>query len=209
MERIQMKMGRTILTAAAAAAGVAWVVGCAASGSSGSEKPQVASVKLAPLNAEQYGAVVGDENPKVAYLKTQIALRGQTLDEAQAADATLGGLSNPFRRDDAVAVANGAVIFAAQCALCHGADASGSGPGMPVGSPKMNFHDSSKRGLLRMTGRAPKSWIESLRNGVTSKTVVAGKPLVMPTFQPTLTNEQMWLAVTYLETIVLNDKPAK
>jgi mono/diheme cytochrome c family protein len=187
---------------------ITWYGGCAASGSASSGKPPIPAIKLAPLNAEQYSAVVGDENPKAAYLKTQIAARGQTLEEALAADARLSGLSNPFRRDAAVAVANGAVIFAAQCALCHGADASGSGPGMPVGSPKMNFHDGSKRGLLKMTGRAPKSWIESLRNGVTSKTVVGGKPLAMPTFQPTLTNEQMWLAVTYLETIVLNDKHA-
>lgn len=203
-----MKMGKLIIAAAGVAVCAAWFGGCAASGPTSAGKPQPPAITLAPLNADQYGAVVGDENPKTAYLKTQIAARGQTLEEALAADVALGGLSNPFRRDDAVAVANGAVIFAAQCALCHGADASGSGPGMPVGSPKMNFHDGSKRGLLKMTGRAPKSWIESLRNGVTSKTVVAGKPLAMPTFQPTLTNEQMWLAVTYLETIVLNDKPA-
>lgn len=203
-----MMMGRVITTAAGVAACVVWFAGCGSSGSSSSGPAAVRGLKLAPVSAEQYNSVVGDENPKAAYLKTQIAVRGQTLEEAVAADAGLGGLTNPFRRDDAVAVANGAVVFAAQCALCHGADASGSGPGMPVGSPKMNFHDGSKRGLLKMTGRAPKSWIESLRNGVTSKTVVAGKPLAMPTFQPTLTNEQMWLAVTYLETVVLSDKPA-
>lgn len=202
-----MKMSKLSIAAAVVAACGVWLAGCASSGSSSSGPTAVTGLKLAPVSAEQYNAVVGDENPKAAYLKTQIAVRGQTLEEALAADAALGGLTNPFRRDDAVAVANGAVIFAAQCALCHGADASGSGPGMPVGSPKMNFHDGSKRGLLKMTGRAPKSWIESLRNGVTSKTVVAGKPLVMPTVQPTLTNEQMWLAVTYLETVVLGDKP--
>ena len=42
-------------------------------------------------------------------------------------------LANPFRADDAAALARGAVVFARFCTPCHGADGEGQGPAVQRG----------------------------------------------------------------------------
>jgi mono/diheme cytochrome c family protein len=50
---------------------------------------------------------------------------GPTPEEAERAGREL---ANPFRADDAAALARGAVVFARFCTPCHGADGEGQGP---------------------------------------------------------------------------------
>lgn len=180
---------------------IATICGCVKSSSS--------RIAVTPLTSQSYGAIASAAAPKRAYLQRVGTDRGQSIDQAEAADETLSLADNPFSYKDTHAVQNGGVIYAAHCAACHGDDASGTGPSMPVGSKKMSFHNSHKKMYIQLTGHAPKNWTPAVYNGQTSSTTGAdGRQLAMPAFKDTLAREQMWLAVTYLEYLTLHPDEA-
>ena len=86
---------------------------------------------------------------------------------------------------------------------CHGADAKGSGPEMTQSTEEMNFHRFSTRFAVTLHGGAPSKWFRVIDEGVASETGVdvEGRPLVMKPFHDILAREQIWLVVTYLQSL--------
>jgi mono/diheme cytochrome c family protein len=90
--------------------------------------------------------------------------------------------TNPFAWDDASAIAAGQVIYAERCALCHGQDGAGGLPDTPdFTSPEVSV-------LLQANA------------GVSFCALTEGKG-TMPAFGPSLTVEERWQVIVYLESL--------
>lgn len=88
--------------------------------------------------------------------------------------------TNPFDWNDAAASSAGQVTFDQACAVCHGVDGSGTVPGAP------DFTDPA--------------FSEDLRsNSGEILCVVANGEEAMPGWKETLTDEQMWQVLTYID----------
>jgi mono/diheme cytochrome c family protein len=90
--------------------------------------------------------------------------------------------NNPFAWDDAQTIQTGEALYGAQCAICHGADASGGLPNTP------DF-TSSEMGQ------------ELLEEAGTQFCIVAEGEGVMPAFAETLTEEEIWEILTFLASL--------
>ena len=88
--------------------------------------------------------------------------------------------SNPFAWDDAQAISSGELIYDQSCSMCHGEDGSGGLPGAPdFTNPQVSAEirsDSAEHLCVIAEGRGN-----------------------MPGWKETLTNEQMWQALTYID----------
>ncbi|HEX6304502.1 MAG TPA: c-type cytochrome [Anaerolineales bacterium] len=87
--------------------------------------------------------------------------------------------SNPFPWDDAAAISSGEVIYDQSCGMCHGEDGSGGLPGAP------DF-------------TSPATGIEIRNNSGEQFCIIAEGRGSMPGWKETLTDEQMWQALTYI-----------
>jgi mono/diheme cytochrome c family protein len=58
----------------------------------------------------------------------------------------------------------------------------------------MNFHRFGVRFAVTLHGGAPRKWFDRISNGVVG-------PPAMPAFKDTLAREQIWLTVTYLQSL--------
>lgn len=73
---------------------------------------------------------------------------------------------------------------------------------MPADLPKMDFHSFGKRFAATLHRGAPRSWFKKINGGFTSKVVNAdGSSNAMPAFGEVLAREQIWLAITYLQSL--------
>jgi mono/diheme cytochrome c family protein len=88
---------------------------------------------------------------------------------------------NPFKWDDAAAVAAGQAVFEENCILCHGPDGKGTLPGAP------DF-TTMKAQILNKPGEA----FCIIANGHGDQ---------MPSWKDKLTTEQMWQVLTYIATL--------
>jgi len=89
--------------------------------------------------------------------------------------------SNIFDWDDQDAISAGEAIYSQSCSMCHGADGSGALPGTPDFTQpefKANLHENSGESLC----------------------ITAEGKNTMPGWKETLTVEQMWEVLTYIET---------
>lgn len=87
--------------------------------------------------------------------------------------------TNPFSWDDPSSIASGEVIYSQSCAMCHGEDGSGGLPGAP------DFTN-------------PDAGAEIRNNSGEQFCIIAEGRDSMPGWKETLTNEQMWQVLTYI-----------
>lgn len=150
------------------------------------------------------------DNPRDAFLAWKARQRSITLAEARALDAQLSAKQNPFDANhDRAAVSRGAVIYKLSCARCHGDHADGKGPDALPGIPSKSFHTPAKRFAVWLHRGAPHAWFRKIHDGAGPRVSYPdGENTAMPAFADTLSNEQIWLVVTYLQSLDAYTGPA-
>ncbi len=98
---------------------------------------------------------------------------------------------NPYKADDAPAIAAGAAIWASECARCHGDRGEGDGKETPAGLEPRSFAD-----LHAVPGLLDVYRFEIVRRGIRED----GKAS-MPSFAATLTEDDTWKVVTFVATL--------
>ncbi len=81
----------------------------------------------------------------------------------------------------------GKTVFDANCARCHGERGMGDGPESDPRAPAADLTDPFRKELNP--------------DGVVFHRVWNGKPPVMPAFDETLTREQVWTVVAYVQSL--------
>lgn len=174
----------------------------------GCSGPQPLSVAIRPADEAAYvqSLAAHANSPKRAFFALKASDTSQSIAQLEELDRQLSTTSNPFSaRSDHSAVSRGAVIYKAHCVSCHGENSDGSGPAMPVPLTTLDFHSFSKRFAATIHGGAPKAWFQKINEGFTSETLGPdGKPLAMPAFGDVLAREQIWLTITYLQSLDMN-----
>lgn len=197
-------LGRTFcrLGSCSAAAAIAALIVAGCSG------PQPLSMAIRPADEAAYMQSLKQNanSPRQAFFALKSRESGKSIPEHEQLDAQLSSTGNPFTaRTDHAAVSLGAVIYKTHCANCHGDKADGRGPAMPVALATLDFHSFSKRFAATIHGGAPKAWFQKINEGVTSDTLGPdAKPLAMPAFRDVLAREQIWLTITYLQSLDMN-----
>jgi len=149
-------------------------------------------------------------NAKAAWFKWKAKAEGVETGVIQTRDEALSATKNPFdARRDADAVSRGALIYEANCMQCHGTDARGKGKLMPAEDPCRDFHAFDMRFAVTLHGGAPRSWFKKVSEGYTPEAnQSAGRKRAMPAFNARLAREQIWLAITYLQSLDADAEPA-
>jgi mono/diheme cytochrome c family protein len=169
--------------------------------------PQPLGRAIDPADERAYLDMVagGADTPGAAFLRDEADRLGISFDEARRRDEALDGAGNPFEaRRDSSAVSRGAVIYRHECASCHGESADGRGAMLPIPMPSMDFHRAGVRFAVTLHGGAPKRWFRTIRDGTVAEVESEdGTPLriEMPAYEGRLSNEQVWLVVTYLQSL--------
>ena len=129
--------------------------------------------------------------------------------EAETRDSTLSTIRNPFNaRTDAAAVSRGAVIFEAWCQRCHGSDLRGNGPDMLAAHPTKDWHRFGARFAATLHGGAPRTWFKKIDEGYGDPAPYpTGETPAMPAFRGILAREQIWLVITYLQSLDIHHQP--
>jgi mono/diheme cytochrome c family protein len=175
--------------------------------------PQPLHVAILPHHQDDYVERLNRENydGRLAWLKWQADKRGITLDAASAADDRISTTRNPFMaRIDHDAVSLGAVIFQMHCARCHGEDARGGGPALLPGMQAKDFHAPLPRIASTLYGGRPDKWFRIITNGRGNIVEYPDEPPgpAMPAFGDNLAREQIWLAITYLQSLDVYSREA-
>jgi mono/diheme cytochrome c family protein len=147
--------------------------------------------------------------PREAWYALQAERETRSVEQVRQDDEALATTRNPFdARSDAEAVSRGAVIFREYCARCHGTDARGGGPHLLATHPAKDFHAFGKRFAVTLHGGAPRSWFRKISEGCGDEVQYPdGLNRAMPAFGDQLAREQIWLAVTYLQSLDVYVKP--
>ncbi len=138
-----------------------------------------------------------------AFYEWKAEQTGRPVAQIAEEDGRLSTTRNPFQSNgDREAVSRGAIIYQIHCANCHGEAAEGRGPGMPHPTPRMGFHSFDKRFAVTLHGGAPRAWFKKINEGFTSEVVNPdASRSAMPPFKDVLAREQIWLAITYLQSL--------
>lgn len=171
--------------------------------------PQPLDRAINPADERAYLGMLGadgaNETPRIAFLEAKAAGEGISIEEAIRRDLALGVKRNPFdARSDQDAVSRGAVIYKHECLMCHGENAEGHGPLMPVELSEMNFHRFGMRFAVTVHHGAPKSWFQTILHGRTKDMETADGETItleMPAYEDQLAYEQIWLVITYLQSL--------
>jgi mono/diheme cytochrome c family protein len=171
--------------------------------------PQPLDRAINPSDEQAYLGMLEDRvtggTPRMAFLEAKAAGQGISIEEAVKRDLGLGVKKNPFdARTDQGAVSRGAVIYKHECMMCHGENADGHGPLMPAQPSDMDFHRFGMRFAVTVHHGAPKSWFQTILHGNTRE--VEGEDggtmtLEMPAYEDQLAYEQIWLVITYLQSL--------
>ncbi|RJP36939.1 MAG: cytochrome c [Phycisphaerales bacterium] len=167
--------------------------------------PQPLGVAIRPVDQQTYLNYLNEENAdgRSAFVRWMAGERGATADQVLADDARLSATRNPFdAHKNPQAVSRGAVIYQFHCARCHGDDARGRGPSTLPDHLATDFKTFGKRLAATLHRGAPRKWFRVIRDG--DGDVVAypdGESTAMPAFGDQLTQEQIWLAITYLQSL--------
>lgn len=142
-------------------------------------------------------------DPAKAFLAIRASELGISPDQANARDLSLSETRNPFNaRRDPDAVSRGAVVYRHHCADCHGLNTDGQGTRLPNPLAEADFHDFSHRFAITLHGGAPRTWFKKITRGYTAnKPDADGEFPEMRAFGQILAREQMWLAITYLQSL--------
>lgn len=167
--------------------------------------PQPLSRAIRSEDQDAYSDLLnrGEDTPRLAYYAQCAEELGVSAVEAERRDLALPTRSNPFSaRHDPSAVSRGAVIYEAHCASCHGVEADGHGSQLPAPMPELGFHSFGDRFAATVHGGAPKKWFRILNEGASSAPYNdRGDVVEMPAFAETLAREQIWLVITYLQSL--------
>lgn len=141
---------------------------------------------------------------RAAFLDWRAEQTGESVDKLEHEDAELSTTHNPFNaRTDVAAVRRGAVLFKYHCARCHGDDARGHGPAVLPDHSANDFHTFGQRFAATIHGGAPRRWFKVITNGTGDQVKYPDEPPgpAMPAFGDKLTREQIWLLITYLQSL--------
>lgn len=167
--------------------------------------PQPLHTAINPQDESAYVRFANDANlsGRVAFSNWMSEERGMSPEEVLRLDAKLSTTRNPFdAHRDPQAVSRGAVIYKLDCARCHGDDARGHGPATLTDYPANDFKTFSSRFAATLHRGAPRKWFRVIRDG--SGDVVQypdAKTTAMPSFSQKLAREQIWLVITYLQSL--------
>lgn len=171
----------------------------------GCSGPWPLSVAVRPADKEAYLDFLRrhPESPREAFFAWKASYQGESVERVRQSDAEISTTKNPFdAHKDFVAVGRGAVVYAAHCVSCHGENADGRGPMMPEPTPKMDFHAFGKRFASTLHRGAPRAWFKKISEGFTSEHLNAdGSQSKMPAMGDALAREQVWLTITYLQSL--------
>lgn len=148
------------------------------------------------LNAANYDG-------RAAYLAWKSDEFREDLASLEKQDLALSETKNPFDAyKDFAAVSHGAVIYKFHCARCHGDDGRGHGPSILPGHPANDFHSFGNRFASTLHRGAPRRWFKSISEGYGDMlNYPDGATKAMPAFGDKLAREQIWLVITYLQTL--------
>ncbi|MFQ5590391.1 MAG: c-type cytochrome [Phycisphaerae bacterium] len=149
------------------------------------------------------------QSPREAFYAWKAEMNGRSVAEVRVADNALSTGHNPFSaRKDNRAVSQGAVIYKYNCRSCHGERADGRGRDVTYPQPTMDAHRFAKRFAATIHGGAPRKWFRRISEGRTSEIVNPdGTRNTMPPFANTLAREQIWLVITYLQSLDVYAEP--
>ena len=180
-----------------ALAWIPFVLGCSG--------PIPLSIAIDPQDESEYTGYLNafKQDGRKAYLRWMTQERGVSKLELVALDETLSTTTNPFDAyTDPQAVSRGAVMYKMHCARCHGDDATGNGPSMLADHPTADFHSFEKRFASTLHRGAPRSWFRKISEGHGDEVKYDDeRTRAMPAFGDQLTREQIWLAITYLQSL--------
>ena len=167
--------------------------------------PQPLAVAIDPKDDAAYLTQINAVNldGKQAFARWMAEERGALVEQIIEADGRLGATRNPFDANkDHRAVSRGAVMYKYHCARCHGDDARGLGPSIIPGHPAGNFRGFAKRFAVTLHRGAPKTWFRKITEGHGEELPYPDAPSrAMPAFGEKLTREQIWLVITYLQSL--------
>lgn len=170
--------------------------------------PQPLSRAINPVDEQNYAMLMenSDQSPAEAFLAQRADELGVSVEEATRRDRELSSKKNPFNaRKDPGAISRGAVIYKNECMSCHGVNADGQGPALPVPLDSLDFHSCLRRiDLAIRGGGAASGWFKTIENGDEAhpKDENGNKiTVIMPPFKDRLAKEQIWLLVTYLQSL--------
>lgn len=149
------------------------------------------------LNARNFDA-------RAAFFAWKSEQTGRSAETIADEDAALSTTRNPFDAyQDTDAVRRGAVLFRYHCARCHGEDASGHGPAILPDHPANDFHAFGQRFAATLHRGAPRRWFKSITQGFGGVVQYPDEPPgpAMPAFGTRLAKEQVWLLITYLQSL--------
>jgi mono/diheme cytochrome c family protein len=179
------------------------LIGCAG--------PPLLSRAIVPRDQTAYASALAADpvSPKRAFLKWRAEERSIAFEDAASRDSALSPTRNPFDANrDREAVSLGAVVYAAHCQRCHGENVDGRGPDVLPQAPCKDFHSFDKRFAVTLHRGAPKAWFAKIRDGHGPVAPYPeGPSSAMPPFRDKLSNEQIWLAITYLQSLDLYVPP--
>jgi len=137
------------------------------------------------------------DSPRDAFYAWKADEQNQTIEQVIDADRSLSTTRNPFNaRTDPAAVSRGAVIYENHCMSCHGEDSDGNGP---VAATDTDFHSFIKRFAITLHFRdVTKKWFQTINDGSSRRD---DSDVYMPSFENVLAREQIWLMITYLQSL--------
>ncbi len=167
--------------------------------------PQPLRSAIDPRDEEAYVSRLNASNAdaRMAYTSWVAEERNVSTQQVLELDAQLSETRNPFdAHDDPKAVSRGAIIYEIHCMRCHGEDARGQGPSILPGHPATDFKSFGKRFAATLHRGAPRKWHRVIRDGSGDPLdYPEGKSSAMPAFGDQLTREQIWLVITYLQSL--------
>ncbi len=170
----------------------------------GCSGPQPLTMAIDPADEQAYVAALNASNgdARAGFAAWMASERGGA-DAVLEADGALSETRNPFdAHADAQAVSRGAVLYKLHCARCHGDDARGRGPSTLADFPATNHHSFGKRFAATLHRGAPRKWFRVIRDGSGDRVEYPDEPsTAMPPFGDKLAREQIWLVITYLQSL--------
>lgn len=199
MTRTQVNWPVRCFTDGARVLGIAALVGISCAG------PQPLHRAIYRHDEEGYVAHLNDANgdAATAYVNWMAGERGTTADKILDADKRVSETRNPFDAyRDPRAVSRGAVIYKLHCARCHADDARGHGSSTLKDYPATDFKTFGKRFAATLHRGAPKKWFRVIREGNGELVDYPDeRTTAMPAFGNKFTREQIWLVITYLQSL--------
>lgn len=162
--------------------------------------PELAKV-IKPEQQQTYGDYlqVYQQNGRDAYLHWRSEETDQSVEALARKDQSLSQSTNPFSIKDEWAVQRGAITYQAHCISCHGPSANGIATDGSKLLGSKDFHNSHVRMIASMSDGYVAKWFKKIYEGSDSgKLAEDGEPRVMPAMKDKITNEQIWLSITYL-----------